>query len=256
MVEAAPGLAARSLGLEITHQTGERDLELVKDGYRRAGLAARVEPFLFDMAREMKLRRPRRLPFGRHDDRRADGIVAAGDLHSAADRCRRSPARERGGARRGAGAAEMIEQRELTGERLAGRIAALLSDEAARRRCRDAAHRLAHPDAAAAIVERVFELAEEGRLMLGRTRTDSLRRDRRHRDERHRRAPRESRIRGQRIRPQAVGGDRSARRRLASAIAFGHEAATRRTGRRRGRVVGRSRRTIRRWPRPGRARSR
>ena len=55
MVAAAPGLAARGLGMEITHQTGERDLDLVKDGYRRAGVTARVEPFLFDMAREMKL---------------------------------------------------------------------------------------------------------------------------------------------------------------------------------------------------------
>ena len=45
MVEAAAGLAARNLGLEITHQTGERDLELVRDGYRRAGLAARSAAF-------------------------------------------------------------------------------------------------------------------------------------------------------------------------------------------------------------------
>ena len=54
MVEAAPRLAARALGLEITHQTGERDLDFVRDGYRRAGVDARVEPFVYDMAREMK----------------------------------------------------------------------------------------------------------------------------------------------------------------------------------------------------------
>ena len=35
----------------ITHQSGERDLEMVRDGYRRAGLEARVEPFLFAMDR-------------------------------------------------------------------------------------------------------------------------------------------------------------------------------------------------------------
>ena len=39
MVEAAPRLAAAAPGLEITHQTGERDLEMVRDGYRRAGLS-------------------------------------------------------------------------------------------------------------------------------------------------------------------------------------------------------------------------
>ena len=54
MVEAAPRLAAAARGLAITHQTGERDLEMVRDGYRQAGLEARVEPFLFDMDREMK----------------------------------------------------------------------------------------------------------------------------------------------------------------------------------------------------------
>ena len=54
MVEAAPELAAFPGGMAITHQTGERDLELVRDGYRRAGLEARVEPFLFAMDREIK----------------------------------------------------------------------------------------------------------------------------------------------------------------------------------------------------------
>ena len=49
MVEAAPALAATGIRLAITHQTGERDLELVRDGYQRAGLAARVEAFIYDM---------------------------------------------------------------------------------------------------------------------------------------------------------------------------------------------------------------
>src|SRR5687768_17813932 len=34
---AAPRLAAAPARLAITHQTGERDVELVRDGYRRAG---------------------------------------------------------------------------------------------------------------------------------------------------------------------------------------------------------------------------
>src|ERR1700731_1213092 len=40
MVEAAAELAAGSLPLRFTHQTGERDLEMVRDAYRRAGLEA------------------------------------------------------------------------------------------------------------------------------------------------------------------------------------------------------------------------
>jgi UDP-N-acetylglucosamine--N-acetylmuramyl-(pentapeptide) pyrophosphoryl-undecaprenol N-acetylglucosamine transferase len=159
MVEAAAGLAARNLGLEITHQTGERDLELVKNGYRRAGLAARVEPFLFDMAREMKLAD---LVVCRSGATTIAELTASSrpaifiPLPTAADDHQRVNAEVLVKAR----AAEMIEQRDLTGERLAGRIAAVASDEAARRAMSDAAHRLAHPDAAAAIVERIFELAK------------------------------------------------------------------------------------------------
>jgi UDP-N-acetylglucosamine--N-acetylmuramyl-(pentapeptide) pyrophosphoryl-undecaprenol N-acetylglucosamine transferase len=159
MVEAAAGLAARNLGLEITHQTGERDLELVRDGYRRAGLAARVEPFLFDMAREMKLAD---LVVCRSGATTIAELTASSrpaifiPLPTAADDHQRVNAEVLVKAR----AAEMIEQRDLTGERLAGRIAAVASDEPARRAMSDAAHRLAHPDAAAAIVERVFELAK------------------------------------------------------------------------------------------------
>ena len=54
MVAAAPRLATHPGGLAITHQTGERDVAVVRDGYARAGLDARVEPFLFAMDREMK----------------------------------------------------------------------------------------------------------------------------------------------------------------------------------------------------------
>ena len=103
MVEAAPQLAAHPGGMEITHQTGERDLELVKDGYRRAGVQARVEPFLFAMDREISDGRSRRLPRRRDDDRRADRRRPAGAARAAADRRGRSPAQERRGAGRGRG---------------------------------------------------------------------------------------------------------------------------------------------------------
>ena len=54
MVEAASRLAATGLALAITHQTGERDLDLVRAAYQRAGLAARVEAFIFEIDGEMK----------------------------------------------------------------------------------------------------------------------------------------------------------------------------------------------------------
>ena len=54
MAEAAAALAAARPGVHVTHQTGERDLGMVREAYAAAGLAARVEPFLFEMHREMR----------------------------------------------------------------------------------------------------------------------------------------------------------------------------------------------------------
>jgi UDP-N-acetylglucosamine--N-acetylmuramyl-(pentapeptide) pyrophosphoryl-undecaprenol N-acetylglucosamine transferase len=57
------------------------------------------------------------------------------------------------------GAASMVEQRELTGERLAEAILALAGDERRRRAMGEAARRLARPDAAQVIVDRIVALA-------------------------------------------------------------------------------------------------
>src|SRR5215217_180086 len=53
MVEAAARLAAGRPAIRLTHQTGERDVEMVRAAYRAAGLPAEVEPFFFDMARRV-----------------------------------------------------------------------------------------------------------------------------------------------------------------------------------------------------------
>ena len=57
------------------------------------------------------------------------------------------------------GAARMIEQQSLTGELLASEIVALARDDAGRAAMSAAARRLARPDAAKVIVDRVIELA-------------------------------------------------------------------------------------------------
>jgi UDP-N-acetylglucosamine--N-acetylmuramyl-(pentapeptide) pyrophosphoryl-undecaprenol N-acetylglucosamine transferase len=62
-----------------------------------------------------------------------------------------------------AGAAEVLEQRNLTGERLAERIVSLASDHAKRRQMSAAARRLAKPRAADDIVDATLALAERDR---------------------------------------------------------------------------------------------
>ena len=161
MVEAAPRLAAHGGGMAITHQTGERDLEYVRDGYRRAGLTARVEPFLYAMDREMKAAD---LVVCRAGATTIAELTAAGrpavfiPLPTAADDHQRRNAEvlER------AGAADLLEQQGLTGERIADRILALARDPAKRESMSRAARGLARPDAARAIVDRALTLAAGG----------------------------------------------------------------------------------------------
>ena len=57
------------------------------------------------------------------------------------------------------GAAEMIEQKDLTGARLADRVLALLSESGALQTMAAAARGFARPDASRAIAERALQLA-------------------------------------------------------------------------------------------------
>ena len=158
MVEAAPKLAARHGGLAITHQTGERDLEHVRDSYRRSGLQARVEPFLFTMDREIKIAD---FVVSRAGATTLAELTAAGKpavlipLPTAADDHQRKNAEVLARA----GAAEVLEQRMLTGDRLAERILALASDVGRRQAMGRAARTLAKPHAARDIADRVLVLA-------------------------------------------------------------------------------------------------
>ena len=159
MVEAAPELAAGGSHLRLTHQTGERDVEMVRTAYRQTGLQADVEPFLYDMGRQL----------GRADVVvcRAGAttlaeITAAGKaailvpLPTATDDHQRKNAE----ALAEAGAAEILLQRDMTGRALAARILAIAADANKRSRMAEAARRLARPDAARVIVDRALELVK------------------------------------------------------------------------------------------------
>jgi UDP-N-acetylglucosamine--N-acetylmuramyl-(pentapeptide) pyrophosphoryl-undecaprenol N-acetylglucosamine transferase len=158
MVEAAARLAAANPPLAVTHQTGERDLEFVREGYRRSGFEAAVEPFLFDMDVRMT---SADLVVCRAGATTLAELTAAArpailvPLPGATDDHQRKNAE----ALERSGAARMLEQRDLTGERLATEIVALASDGDRRQHMSVAARRLARPDAARAIVDRLLELA-------------------------------------------------------------------------------------------------
>jgi UDP-N-acetylglucosamine--N-acetylmuramyl-(pentapeptide) pyrophosphoryl-undecaprenol N-acetylglucosamine transferase len=117
-----------------------------------------VEPFLYSMDREMKTAD---LVVCRAGATTLAELTAAGrpailvPLPTATDDHQRKNAE----ALVSAGAARMLEQRELTGDRLAADLLELAGDQELRRRMSGAARRLARPDAARIIVDRVIALA-------------------------------------------------------------------------------------------------
>jgi UDP-N-acetylglucosamine--N-acetylmuramyl-(pentapeptide) pyrophosphoryl-undecaprenol N-acetylglucosamine transferase len=157
MVEAAAELAAGGPGLRLTHQTGERDVEMVRAAYRNAGLEVTVEAFIYDMGRQLG---QADLIVCRAGATTLAEITAAGraailiPLPTATDDHQRRNA----DALAAAGAAEVLLQRDVTGAVLASRILALASDRPRRRRMEVAARALARPDAARVIVNRALEL--------------------------------------------------------------------------------------------------
>ena len=158
MVEAASRLAASGIRLAITHQTGERDLDLVRGAYERAGLAARVEAFIFQIDGEMKA---------------ADVVICrAGATTLAELAASRTPAilvplptatddhqRKNAEVVANTGAAIVIDERDLKGEALTNALRELMTNPDRRARMSDAARSLARPDAAQRIADRVEQLS-------------------------------------------------------------------------------------------------
>jgi UDP-N-acetylglucosamine--N-acetylmuramyl-(pentapeptide) pyrophosphoryl-undecaprenol N-acetylglucosamine transferase len=164
MVEAAPRLAASRIRVAITHQTGERDLELVRAAYQRAGLAARVEAFIYEIDREMKAAQ---VVVARSGATTLAELAASGrpailvPLSTSADDHQRKNA----AVVADAGAAIVVDERGLNGESRAAAITMVVADPDRRRRMAAAARALARPDAAQRIADRVEQLA--GRVRPG-----------------------------------------------------------------------------------------
>jgi UDP-N-acetylglucosamine--N-acetylmuramyl-(pentapeptide) pyrophosphoryl-undecaprenol N-acetylglucosamine transferase len=157
MVEAAPRLATAA-AVSVVCQTGTRDYDMVREAFQRSGVQGRVERFIDAMYREVG---QAGLIVSRAGATTLAEITAAGrpailiPLPTATDDHQRKNAE----ALQAAGAAEVIEQDQLTGAVLASRILALAADPDRRTSMSAAAKRLARPDAADRIADVVVELA-------------------------------------------------------------------------------------------------
>jgi UDP-N-acetylglucosamine--N-acetylmuramyl-(pentapeptide) pyrophosphoryl-undecaprenol N-acetylglucosamine transferase len=157
MVEAAAGLAAGGPHLHITHQTGERDVDMVRAAYTEAKLDADVRPFLEDMGRQLG---QADVVICRAGATTLAEIAAAGKaailipLPTATDDHQRRNAE----VLVAAGASDLLLQSEITGRVMAERILALAADRPRRDRMAAAARSLSRPEAARVIVDRALEL--------------------------------------------------------------------------------------------------
>jgi UDP-N-acetylglucosamine--N-acetylmuramyl-(pentapeptide) pyrophosphoryl-undecaprenol N-acetylglucosamine transferase len=158
MTAAAPQLLKREAALSLVHQTGQRDLAVVRQEYARAGIPARTEAFFDAMAQEMA---GADLVISRAGATTLAELAAAGrpallvPFPAATDDHQRRNAE----VLVDAGAAAMIEEKHLSPDRLADAAAELVGDRARRDRMANAMRTFARPDAAARIVDRLMELA-------------------------------------------------------------------------------------------------
>jgi UDP-N-acetylglucosamine--N-acetylmuramyl-(pentapeptide) pyrophosphoryl-undecaprenol N-acetylglucosamine transferase len=155
---AAAAELVRTTGLDLVHQTGPRDLGMVREAYERGHVPARVESFLDPVVGEMSAAD---LVLCRAGSTTLAEIAALGrpavlvPLPTAADDHQRKNAQ----AIAAAGAAVVIDERELTTSRVVETVASLMKDEGRLAAMGEAMRRLARPDAARQIVDRLFALA-------------------------------------------------------------------------------------------------
>jgi UDP-N-acetylglucosamine--N-acetylmuramyl-(pentapeptide) pyrophosphoryl-undecaprenol N-acetylglucosamine transferase len=149
MVEALPLLAGQKIS--IVHQTGELDFERIKTAYAQSPIKAEVKPFIEKIVDEFA---NADLVICRAGATTVAELSAAGrpalmipfPLASDDHQRKNAEAVER------AGAGRMILQSDLSGERLAKELLALINDAGKLAAMSAANKRLAHPDAAAKVV--------------------------------------------------------------------------------------------------------
>ncbi|MGB8506808.1 MAG: glycosyltransferase, partial [Pyrinomonadaceae bacterium] len=157
MVAALPHLASHRDRLRITHQTGKSDFESVLEGYRAAGWEehADVREYIDEMTRAFA---SADLIVSRAGATTSFELMAAGKAALMVPLPGQLEQRRNAEVLEEAGAARMILQNELTGERLAQEIGTLVNEPERVTRMEEASRKLARGDAAAATVEMMEKL--------------------------------------------------------------------------------------------------
>jgi UDP-N-acetylglucosamine--N-acetylmuramyl-(pentapeptide) pyrophosphoryl-undecaprenol N-acetylglucosamine transferase len=157
VIEALPHLHDLRESLQITHQTGARDREQVEKGYRACGFTPDVREFITDMSSayaesDLVVCRAGATTLAELTVCKKPALLvpfpAAADNHQVIN----------AKSLVDAGAAVMIEEKDLTGELLAAEIRAILAHPERREKMARAAGRLGSPQAAREIADVCTEL--------------------------------------------------------------------------------------------------
>jgi UDP-N-acetylglucosamine--N-acetylmuramyl-(pentapeptide) pyrophosphoryl-undecaprenol N-acetylglucosamine transferase len=157
VIEALSKLSDLAAGLHLIHQTGEADLAAIKEAYGSFNFAAEVRPFIEKMDEAYA---------------RADLVICRAGATTVAELKAFGKAailvpypfaiydHQRWNAKAlvDRGAAEMILDQELSGEKLAARIRAYMTNRVRLQRMADAARALGRPEAAGRIVDECYAL--------------------------------------------------------------------------------------------------
>src|ERR1044071_8284352 len=162
VVAALPHLAPRREVLRVTHQTGKLDFEKVRAGYEAAGWkeAADVREYIDDMVSAFAAAD---LIVSRAGATTSFELMAAGKPALMVPLPGQLEQRRNAEVMQEAGAARMILQDELSGERLAREIVELVDDPERVTQMEQAARKLARGDAAAAAVDLLEKLIGKGK---------------------------------------------------------------------------------------------
>ncbi len=149
---AALPLLPRCARLRIVHQTGPTMHDEVAAAYRAAGREAEVVPFLDDMERRFG---EADLVLARSGATTCAELTVAGKAAILVPFARAADDHQRTNARAlaAAGAARMLEEKDLTGPSLAAAVSALVGDPAQIATMEAASRRLGRPDAAARVAD-------------------------------------------------------------------------------------------------------
>lgn len=154
---ALPYLEDLKGSMRIIHQTGSADLEWVKEEYAKRRMDVEVQPFIDDMARVFRIAD---LLVCRAGATTIAEITAMGKAailipypHAAGDH---QVLNAKALVKRGA--AEMIEERDLTGESLAMHIRDLYHDPERLKSVAENSKKMGKPDASRVIVDRCMEI--------------------------------------------------------------------------------------------------